>query len=158
MSHLPKDIIQAVIDRKPLAVKEAFELGVREKAKEIVDECTIVFESDDEYDEFDLNETLFEEDIDDGLEHFFQEFHDKYGHLPVEEQEEIMAAFEAALEEGNPDPETAVTHINEPLAGEHKPHLKPEGSSPGGIEDTGEMTSRVYKKKKTFKAETNNHA
>ena len=151
MSHLSRKIIQAVIDEKPLDVAEVFDEAIKEKAFELIESTQLEFAYDDEEDE-----------LTEDMQRFFDAFEETYGHLPIEEQEAILAQLEDELDEeltseGNPDPSTAVTHQKEPLAGDHKPHQKPEGSSPGGVYSVDDMTKGKIERKKRFEAEKNNH-
>ena len=144
MSNLSKEIIEASMNKRPLDVEELFNQAIREECQRVVAECEIEYTSIDETDE------ILDEDAE--LQEFFKEFNELYGHLSEEEQLAILSEFEETLDEENPDPATSVNHINEPSAGEYKPHQKPEGSSPGGVHDTGEMSSKdaVKKKQKTL--------
>lgn len=92
-----KELIERVIQRKPLDVKEIVEELMAEKAKVVIAE---------KFDDYDPTDELTEEQE---AEAFFEEFAAEYGHLPLDEQEkimnEIMAEAEAELDEDNDDAE-----------------------------------------------------
>jgi hypothetical protein len=73
-----KQLIEKAIEKKPLDIKEMVDEIMRDKVKQVVAEATHGFEYEDE---------LTEEQE---TEAFFAEFNAEYGHLPLEEQEQIM--------------------------------------------------------------------
>jgi len=92
MSEAAKKIIEAVINKKPLEIKEHVNTVLREKATKIVNDSEIYFEEDTEIeDELTEEETL-------ELEKFFEEFKAEYGHLSEEEQEKILVGIEEDLQ------------------------------------------------------------
>ena len=143
-----KELLKAIVEKKPLEVKEHVNDLLTAKAAALINESQIVFSAEDH----ETQKPITDEEI----EEFFEWFQAEYGHLPEEEQMALMKEYEAELFEENPNPPTDVTNIGEPLAGEHKPHLKPEGSSPGGIYDTSSMTKKKIEKKEKFTKEKTN--
>ncbi len=92
MSEFARKIIEAAASKKPLDAEIATSDALAENAQNIVNDCEIVFV---EYDEMmdDNGEPLDEE-----VALFFEEFHTEYGHLPEDDQLEIMANMEAELQ------------------------------------------------------------
>jgi len=88
MSNLKK-IIEATLAQKPLAVKEAIDEIMAEKCRAIVDNIQPEFG----------NAVMEEQEEAAELQNFFEAFHADHGDKSIEEQLEIMEAFEAELAE-----------------------------------------------------------
>ena len=74
-----RQLIEKAIDKKPLDVREIIEDIMKEKVRDVIAESMDSFDYE--------GEALTEEEE---MQAFFEEFHAEYGHLPMEEQEEIM--------------------------------------------------------------------
>ena len=82
-------IIEATLAQKPLIVKEAIDEIMAEKCRAIVDSIQPEFG----------NAVMEEQEEVADLQNFFEAFHADHGDKPIEEQLEIMEAFEAELTE-----------------------------------------------------------
>jgi len=87
---LERKIIEGALAKKPLDVQEAIHEIMRKKVVEVVNEQQIVFSANKE-EEIELTEEEHEAA-------FFEEFHAEYGHLPEDEQKEILAKLEEEAE------------------------------------------------------------
>jgi len=124
-------MIEAVLAKKPLDVKNLVEEILTEKAFTLVSESDISFSDPEDEDEDDDNE--------DDMEEFFEQFDAIYGDLPEDEQLDLLAQLENEVNEESGEPATSVVHKDEPLAGKHKPVKKADGTSTGGIHDISAM-------------------
>lgn len=88
MSNLKK-IIEATLAQKPLTVKETIDEIMAEKCRAIVDNIQPEFG----------NAVMEEQEEAAEMQNFFEAFHADHGDKPIEEQLEIMEAFEADLAE-----------------------------------------------------------
>jgi len=88
MSNL-KTIIEATLAQKPLAVKETIDEIMAVKCRAIVDNIQPEFG----------NAVMEEQEEAAEMQNFFEAFHADHGDKPIEEQLEIMEAFEAELAE-----------------------------------------------------------
>ena len=88
MSNLKK-IIEATLAQKPLTVKETIDEIMAEKCRAIVDNIQPEFG----------NAVMEEQEEAAEMQNFFEAFHADHGDKPIEEQFEIMEAFEAELAE-----------------------------------------------------------
>ena len=84
-----KKIIEATLAQKPLTVKEAIDEIMAEKCRAIVDNIQPEFG----------NAVMEEQEEAAEMQNFFEAFHADHGDKPIEEQLEIMEAFEAELAE-----------------------------------------------------------
>jgi len=84
MSNL-KTIIEATLAQKPLAVKETIDEILAVKCRAIVDNIQPEFG----------NAVMEEQEEAAEMQNFFEAFHADHGDKPIEEQLEIMEAFEA---------------------------------------------------------------
>lgn len=74
-----RQLIEKAIGKKPLDVREIIEDIMQEKVRGVIAESMDSFDYE--------GEALTEEEE---MNAFFEEFNAEYGHLPMEEQEEIM--------------------------------------------------------------------
>ena len=98
MSDLAKRIIEEAINKKPLAIKELVDEALVAKSKEIIETVKPEF-ADMTFNgvEEELEEDETEAD-DEDLEAFFTEFEAEYGHLPEDEQLDMLEMLEAELD------------------------------------------------------------
>ena len=122
MSDLAKRIIEEAINKKPLAIKELVDEALVAKSKEIIETVKPEFAdmTFNGVEEISLEEDESESE-DEDLEAFFTEFEAEYGHLPEDEQLDMLEMLEAELdaeeaeELDEDDLEEAATHIHKTL-------------------------------------------
>lgn len=86
-NNLTKLVVES-LNKKPYDMKETFNELINDKVREIIERKKV-----------EVAENYFVETTEeDDTESFFEEFHAEYGHLPVEEQLEIMKEFEESEE------------------------------------------------------------
>lgn len=98
MSNKKRELVESILNKKPLDVKSIVEEIMQEKARGVITESVENFEYEEE---------LTEEEE---LEAFFEEFHAEYGHLSEDEQAAIM---EDLLAESEEEIETELTEDEE---------------------------------------------
>jgi hypothetical protein len=143
MSNLKK-IIEATLAQKPLAVKEAIDEIMAEKCRAIVANIKPEFG----------NAVMEEQEEAAEMQNFFEAFHADHGDKPIEEQLEIMEAFEAELAEKKHDKEEDKEEEDEDKEedGEDKAEVKPDFLDLDGDGNKEEPMKKAAKDKEADKS------